>query len=185
MRAAARCEDLRWAEVASRARAGARPVHFDRFFFPLDRIEGWNRLYGRRGFVQYQCVLPKGESAAGIAALLERAAAAGRGSFLAVLKLFGPVGDGLMSFPMEGYTLALDFPPRAGTGARGLSPAWRLRGGPRRGGRGAAQVCLRTVAEACVVRDRNMNKLTTPDVAAPMGRWRALAARCLNPPGGG
>ena len=94
------------------ARAGARPVHFDRFFFPLDRIEAWNRLYGGRGFVQYQCVLPKGESAAGLAALLERVAAAGRGSFLAVLKLFGPAGEGPMSFPMEGYTLALDFPMR-------------------------------------------------------------------------
>ena len=100
-----------------RARTGARPIHFDRFFFPLDRIEAWNRLYGRRGFVQYQCVLPKGESAAGIAALLERAATSGQGSFLAVLKLFGPAGDGLMSFPMEGYTLALDFPLRRGTRA--------------------------------------------------------------------
>ena len=100
-----------------RARAEARPVHFDRFFFPLDRIEAWNRLYGRPGFVQYQCVLPKGESAAGLAALLERVAASGQGSFLGVLKLFGPAGEGLMSFPMEGYTLALDFPVRSGTAA--------------------------------------------------------------------
>ncbi len=100
-----------------RARAGARPVHFDRFFFPLDRIEAWNRLYGRRGLVQYQCVLPKGESAVGIAALLERVAASGQGSFLGVLKLFGPAGEGLMSFPMEGYSLALDFPVRSGTRA--------------------------------------------------------------------
>ena len=99
------------------ARAGARPVHFAPFLFPLDGIEGWNRLYGRRGFVQYQCVLPKDESASGVAALLERVAAAGQGSFLAVLKLFGPSGEGLMSFPTEGYTLALDFPMRAGAPA--------------------------------------------------------------------
>ena len=100
-----------------RARSGARVVHCAPFFFPLDRIAAWNRLYGRRGFVQYQCVLPKDESPAGVAALLERSAAAGQGSFLAVLKLFGPAGDGLLSFPMEGYTLALDFPLRRGTPA--------------------------------------------------------------------
>ena len=93
-----------------RMRSGARPVHFETFFFPLDRLGAWNRLYGRRGFVQYQCVLPKTESPAGIGALLERSAAAGQGSFLAVLKLLGPGGEGLLSFPMEGYTLALDFP---------------------------------------------------------------------------
>ncbi len=109
--------ELHYRRGRGRARAGARPVRFDRFFFPLDRIEAWNRLYGRRGFVQYQCVLPRGESAAGIAALLERVAASGRGSFLAVLKLFGPAGEGPMSFPMEGYTLALDFPMRRGTPA--------------------------------------------------------------------
>ena len=98
-----------------RARRGVRAVHFDPFFLPLDRIEAWNRLYGRRGFVQYQCVLPKAESDAGIRTLLERVAAAGQDSFLAVLKLFGPAGEGLMSFPMEGYALALDFPVRPRT----------------------------------------------------------------------
>ncbi len=98
-----------------RVRVGARPMHFAPFFFPLDRLAAWNRLYGRKGFVQYQCVLPKSESPAGLAALLECAAAKGQGSFLAVLKLFGPAGDGLLSFPLEGYTLTLDFPMRHGT----------------------------------------------------------------------
>ncbi len=115
-----------------RARVGARPLHFDPFFFPLDRVASWNRLYGRKGFVQYQCVLPKVESPAGLAALLERismrgvspsrspaegSAASGQAPFLVVLKLFGPGGEGLMSFPMEGYTLALDFPLRQDTPA--------------------------------------------------------------------
>ena len=71
-------------------------------------------VYGRRGFVQYQCVLPKAESPAGLAALLECVAATGQGPFLTVLKLLGPEGEGLLSFPMEGYTLALDFPMRPG-----------------------------------------------------------------------
>ena len=97
-----------------RARGAARPVHFEPFFFPLDRIGAWNRLYGRNGFVQYQCVLPKRESR-GVAALLARIADAGQNSFLAVLKLLGPGRAGLLSFPMEGYTLALDFPLRDGT----------------------------------------------------------------------
>ena len=92
-----------------RLRTGARTTHRDRFLFPLDRVGAWNRLYGRRGFVQYQCVVPASESGAAIPALLQRAAA-GPGSFLGVLKQFGPQGDGLMSFPMAGHTLALDFP---------------------------------------------------------------------------
>ena len=94
-----------------------RPVHLDRFFFPLDPIGAWNRLYGRGGFVQYQCVLPKDKSSTGIYALLDRVAAARHPLVFASLKLFGPVGEGLLSFPMEGYTLALDFPLRPGTPA--------------------------------------------------------------------
>ena len=89
-------------------------IDFDRFFFPLDRLQKWNRMYGRRGLVQYQCVLPKGESSTGIRALLDRISSARSASFLTVLKLFGPVGEGLLSFPMAGYTLTLDFPMQNG-----------------------------------------------------------------------
>lgn len=79
------------------------------FFYPLDSIENWNRIYGRRGFVQYQCVWPVGESREGLVEVLEAIANSGRGSFLAVLKKFG-AQEGMLSFPMPGYTLALDFP---------------------------------------------------------------------------
>jgi decaprenylphospho-beta-D-ribofuranose 2-oxidase len=72
---------------AGSLRARACVVHYDGFFFPLDRLLEWNRLYGRRGFLQYQCVLPKSESARGLTALLNRTADSGAGSFLAVLKL--------------------------------------------------------------------------------------------------
>ena len=89
-------------------------VDYDTFFFPLDNLLEWYRIYGRRGLAQYQCVLPKQASRAGLRALLERVAKSGEGSFLAVLKLFGPQ-EGLLSFPMEGYTLALDFPVRTKT----------------------------------------------------------------------
>ncbi len=79
------------------------------YFFPLDALADWNRLYGRRGFVQHQCVLPLAASAEGLAAILRQTAASGQGSMLAVLKLLGAEA-GPLSFPMPGYTLALDFP---------------------------------------------------------------------------
>ena len=100
----------------ARAAAGESLVDFRTFFFPLDSLHNWNRIYGFRGFTQYQCVLPKSESERGLSRLLEVISASGWGSFLAVLKLMGP-GSGPLTFPLEGYTLALDFPWRPGVNA--------------------------------------------------------------------
>lgn len=84
----------------------------DSYFFPLDAIDNWNRLYGRKGFLQYQCVLPTAQAYDAIKKLLQRLAKSRRASFLAVLKRLGPASPGPMSFPLEGYTLALDLPLR-------------------------------------------------------------------------
>lgn len=86
-----------------------RATSIDAFFYPLDRIAHWNRMYGPNGFTQYQCVLPKTSSSEGLQVLLKAIASSGIGSFLAVLKLLGPENGNPLSFPMEGYTLALDF----------------------------------------------------------------------------
>jgi len=90
-------------------RSGTTLVPWDSYFYPLDSLLGWNRIYGRRGFVQFQCVLPDARARDGLTALLEAISTAGQGSFLAVLKKMGPQ-TGRFSFPMPGYTLALDFP---------------------------------------------------------------------------
>ena len=90
-------------------KTGAALVPWDRYFYPLDAILHWNRIYGRRGFMQFQCALPLEASKAGLTALLQAISAAGSGSFLAVLKRFG-AQESPFSFPMLGYTLALDFP---------------------------------------------------------------------------
>jgi FAD/FMN-containing dehydrogenase len=93
--------------------------HYERFFYPLDRIRHWNRLYGRRGFYQYQCIIPGGGGREAVAALLAAIGASGQGSFLAVLKVCGALESlGLLSFPMAGVTLALDFPNRGASLAR-------------------------------------------------------------------
>ena len=85
---------------------------YDPYFYPLDAIGNWNRMYGKRGFVQYQCVIPSASAFDGIKTLLEKLSASKRPSFLAVLKRFGAQSKGLLSFPMAGYTLALDMPIR-------------------------------------------------------------------------
>ena len=83
---------------------------YEGFFYPLDSVGNWNRVYGPRGFVQYQCVFPPATARRGLRRLLEELAHSGRASFLGVLKRFGQQGQGLLSFPMEGYTLAIDLP---------------------------------------------------------------------------
>jgi decaprenylphospho-beta-D-ribofuranose 2-oxidase len=91
-------------------RAGAPElVHWDPYFFPLDAIGGWNRIYGHRGFLQHQCVIPAASARAVLAEIIARVARRGTASFLAVLKQLGD-GHGLLSFPLRGTTLAMDFP---------------------------------------------------------------------------
>ena len=87
-------------------------IGYEPFFYPLDAILNWNRGYGKKGFVQYQFVLPLA-SKKGLVEILHRISDKGLGSFLAVLKVFGKQ-ESIISFPKEGYTLALDFPVRPG-----------------------------------------------------------------------
>ena len=86
-----------------------RVVHYNPYFYPLDAIGHWYRLYGKSGFTQYQFVLPREAGLEGMTKVLEKITDFGRGSFLAVLKAFGKGNENYLSFPMEGYTLALDF----------------------------------------------------------------------------
>lgn len=94
-------------------KAGRSLTHYDAFFYPLDNMLEWNRMYGPRGFFQYQSVVPRGVGKEAVQAMLKEISRSGDGSFLAVLKTFGnrqPIG--MLSFPQEGVTLALDFPNR-------------------------------------------------------------------------
>ncbi len=109
---------VRMFNAAYLARVGpsgrSRVAPLAKFLYPLDAILAWNRIYGKRGFYQFQCVLPDAEAPRGLRQLLETIAAAGRGSFLAVLKTLGGEGRGYLSFPIRGFTLALDFPRTRG-----------------------------------------------------------------------
>lgn len=89
-------------------------VPLEPFFWPLDAVGGWNRIYGARGFIQYQCVLPFESSRDGLVKLLQRISHSGRASFLAVLKSFGAESQAPLGFPFPGHTLALDIPAGEG-----------------------------------------------------------------------
>ncbi len=87
----------------------AQTIPMQSYFYPLDAIGGWNKLYGKAGFVQYQFVIPKIAGVLGLRAILTKIVQSGQGSFLAVLKQFGDANQNLLSFPLAGYSLALDF----------------------------------------------------------------------------
>lgn len=85
-------------------------IDYETYFYPLDAVNDWNKIYGKSGFIQYQMVIPKENGKEGMKKILETIANSGNGSFLAVLKLFGKNNpEAYNSFPIEGYTLALDF----------------------------------------------------------------------------
>jgi FAD/FMN-containing dehydrogenase len=104
---------LLWAGAPAAPRR--RLVGSDRFFHPLDAIEDWNRMYGRSGFTQHQCVLPEETRPGATRRFLEALVRLGGASFLSVLKDFGDEGDGLISFPRRGITVTVDLPVRAST----------------------------------------------------------------------
>jgi FAD/FMN-containing dehydrogenase len=90
-------------------RISQQKVDIDSFFYPLDAIGNWNRIYGKLGFTQYQFILPLEHSYNGLEEILKAISDSGKGSFLAVLKLYGKANDNFLSFPLDGYSLALDF----------------------------------------------------------------------------
>lgn len=97
-----------WLQTSGRRKS---TVHYASFFYPLDSIGQWNKLYGARGFYQYQCVVPPGSAEQAVEELVRQIAKSGNGSFLAVLKTFGATPSrGMLSFAQAGATLALDFP---------------------------------------------------------------------------
>lgn len=98
--------NLYWYRAANNA---TNKISIPTFFYPLDLLKDWNTFYGKQGFVQYQFVLPENVGVRNLRAILEKIADSEQASFLAVLKKFGPGNSNLLSFPMAGYTLALDF----------------------------------------------------------------------------
>jgi FAD/FMN-containing dehydrogenase len=92
-------------------------IHPEPFFYPLDFVLHWNRLYGRRGFTQHQCVLPEAAGPEAVHRLVELLASLGGASFLCVIKNCGDAGEGMLSFPERGVSIALDLPIRDNTQA--------------------------------------------------------------------
>ena len=146
-----------------KAKAGThqRNVPFSGFFYPLDRIGGWNRLYGPRGLHQHQSVVPFADAEAIVRALIECARSHRHGSFLTVLKRFGDLkSPGLTSFPRPGYTLTLDFPHRGENTLKLLAELDRI-----------------TVGAGGAVNPYKDARMSAETFAAGFANWRGLEAQ--------
>lgn len=150
------------------AREGTAISEFSPFFFPLDGIGAWNRLYGRRGFVQYQALVPRAGAAAACRAILEEISRERAASFLAVLKTTGDEGRGLLSFPRPGFTLGLDV-PNVGDRLRPLS-------------RRLDEIVLRHGGRLYLAKDALTDAASFAAMYPRLGEFRAARAR-LDPRG--
>ncbi|MCH2186778.1 FAD-binding oxidoreductase [Myxococcota bacterium] len=136
------------------------PVPLRQYFYPLDRINRWNRVYGRSGVSQYQFVIPAGSCAEGIQEILETVSASRGASFLAVLKKTGPANQSPLSFPIEGASMALDFPNRK----RDLSELFaRL-----------DRIVVRYGGRVYLAKDSSLGAWAVPEMYPALGRFQEI-----------
>jgi decaprenylphospho-beta-D-ribofuranose 2-oxidase len=146
-----------WYRKTPRRRSGELQT-INRFFYPLDAVKDWNRLYGRTGFLQYQIAVPNA-SVDTIRRTVDLLADGRAGSFLVVLKRFGP-GRGLLSFPIEGWTLTVDIPARH----RGLSGLLDE----------IDRLVVDTGGRTYFAKDARTDPGHIPVMYPELGRWRAI-----------